>query len=1158
MLKNKTLRYIFLALAAIFTAANASAAATYAESSVLSSGKWVKIKVEESGIYQISKSTLSNWGFSDINKVKVFGYGGAMISEIMGNGYVDDLPQVPVLVSGSKILFYAQSNVSWTESTSGLRFQQQQNPYATAGYYFITDRDDITVAQMATTAEATAASNKVITTSVSRLCHEQELNAPGTTGRTLLGEDFRSSTTQSFTFSLPDHVDATPVKVKVAFAAYHTSGAARSLTVTSSGKTVMTMSISPLSGTSEYDICTTASSVGTVSDAGEKMTLQLAFPTGSSARLANLDYITVNYLRNLRLSENSIDFRSNTAQCRDSVFSIAGFADGAQIWDITTAYAPKSVNHTVSGSTATFRQTESGKCEYIAFNPSATFPSPTLVGNVSNQDIHTLETPTMLIITPAAYKSQAESLAAFHRSHDSMKVQVLTDDQVYNEFSSGTPDAMAYRKVAKMWYDRTAAVAEHSNDKFRYLLLFGRAVFDNRRISTQAKALSYPTLLTWESEDYTSESSSFNTDDVYGYLEDGSNAGRTSSRKMCIGIGRIPVKSTTEASDIVQKISDYATNADMGNWKTRIMMIADDGDSGVHMRDSNNAIDSLKIHGAGNYLIQRLFLDSFTATSSGSGHTFPEARTQMLQNFKNGVLFTSYVGHANPTSWTHNSLLRWPDIENEFYYSHPTFMFTGTCEFTRWDSPSESGGEVVFLNSRGGAIGLITASRVTAISGNGDLTRAVGAEMFRPMDNGEMPRIGDVIKNVKNNYSYTHTRYTSSTGQVNTSTKNLEHCLKYALIGDPALRLKYPKYSIQLTAVDGTATDGDVKPETKARQEVTLEGKVVDADGTAVATYNGSLTATIYDAEVSITTNGYYEGGNDTDEKCRVTYQDHTNRLYIGSDSIRSGAFKFKFRMPAGIVNNYTPALVSFYASNDSEDAVGESTDFYIYGFDESPIDDTTGPEIRTLALNTTSFKDGDTVNETPFLIADVYDESGINISTADIGHSITAIVDGKTTISGLENYFTQDADGLSHINYQMDELTEGSHTLMLRVWDVVGNMSEKTITFNVAKGVKPQLFKIYSTANPAKEKADFYIEHDRPDAVLTVNLGVYDMMGHTVWTTTTTGRSDMFKSMPITWNLTDGSGCRVQRGIYIYRATVSADGSDEAAITQRIAVAAE
>lgn len=1153
MLKHKYIQYALLIVAMLQCLASAHAA-TYAESSVLSTGKWVKVKVDDTGLYQITASTLSSWGFSDITKVKVFGYGGAMISEVMGDGYVDDLPQVPVMRSGNKIIFYAQGNVSWTEQTGALRYQQLQNPYATAGYYFITDRSDIDPIEIATTGSAEKASGeKVITTTLARLYHERELNAVGTTGRTLLGEDFRSTATQSFAFNMPGAVDGSNATVKVAFAAYQTSGRAMSLTVTAGSQEVTKVNISSLSGSNEYDICSTASNIGTVASPGEKMTLQLSFPTGTSVRSAYLDYITVNYVRQLALTGSSIDFRSFTTNCVDSVFTVQGAGEKTAVWDVTTAYAPMSVERIVENSTAQFRQTLTGKREYVAFNPDAAFPSPTLAGNVTNQDIHATAAPTMLIITPPAYRSQAETLASLHRTNDGMKVEVLTDEQVYNEFSSGTPDAMAYRKVAKMWYDRTATVEEGSNDKFRYLLLFGRAVFDNRRLTSQTRSLGYPTLLTWESSDITSESSSFNTDDVYGFLEDGIDAGRSTVRKMCIGIGRIPVKSSSEATAIVQKISDYVNKPDLGNWKTRIMMIADDGDNGVHMRDSNNAIDSLQANGASGYLIQRLFIDAYKASSNGAGHTFPEARTQMLQNFKNGVLFASYVGHANPTSWTHNELLRWPDIENEFFYSHPSFIFTGTCEFTRWDSPTVSGGEVLFLNSRGGFIGLITGSRVTSISGNGDLCRAVGAEAFKPMSNGEMPRLGDIMKNAKNNYWYTHSRYSA------TMTKNSEHSLKYALIGDPALRLKYPKYDIQLTAVNGESVDGKVKPETMARQEVEFEGKVVDADGMTVTNYNGALTATVYDAEVSVTTNGYYEGGSDTDESCKVTYQDHTNRLYIGSDAVKDGLFKIKFRMPTGIINNYTPALVNLYAQDETlGDAVGKNEDFYIYGFDESPVDDTEGPEIRLLALNSASFADGDDVNETPYLVATVYDESGINLSTVDIGHGITGIIDGSTVVSGLENYFTQDTDGVSHINYQMDEIAEGRHTLTLRVWDVVGNMSEKTIAFNVVNGIKPQLTRVYSTANPAKTKADFYVEHNRPDAVLNITLSVYDMMGHSVWTTTATGRSDMYQSMPITWDLTDGSGMRVQRGIYIYRATVSSDGSDEATITERIAVASE
>lgn len=173
MLKHKAIRYILFFFALL--AAISGNAASYAETSALNTGKWVKIKVEDTGIYQISAATLSGWGFSDISKVKIFGYGGAMISEIMGNGYIDDLPQVPVMRSGNRILFYAQSNVSWTETSGKIRFQQQQNPYATAGYYFITDRNDIDVAEMQTTAKAEKASDKVITNTLARIYHEKSL-----------------------------------------------------------------------------------------------------------------------------------------------------------------------------------------------------------------------------------------------------------------------------------------------------------------------------------------------------------------------------------------------------------------------------------------------------------------------------------------------------------------------------------------------------------------------------------------------------------------------------------------------------------------------------------------------------------------------------------------------------------------------------------------------------------------------------------------------------------------------------------------------------------------------------------------------------------------------------------------------------------------------
>lgn len=1134
------------AVAMLLQAAQARAA-DYADNSVLASGKWVKIQITESGMHQITRSALAGWGFSDITKVKLFGYGGAMISEKMGDGYVDDLPQVPVYRTADKLIFYAQGPVSWKDGNGTLNAEQTQNPYATCGYYFLTDRDDIEAASLPATGEA-ASDGRLITTFPDRVCHESELTAPATTGRTLLGEDFRYTSSRNFTFALTDVVEGSQSKVKVRFMSAQ-QGSSATLTVTRATDRICSLTFPVTSG--NYAIGSTQSATGTMANTAENTVLNLNYATSGTTEFANLDYITVNYLRHLRLNGGETEFRSFTANCRDSVFALAGASDGIQIWDITTAYSPKQVAFATDASTAYFRQTETGKREYVAFNPSAAFPAPTSAGTVANQNLHALETPTMLIITPAAFRTEAERLAQLHRDNDGFRVEVVTDAAIYNEFSSGTPDAMAYRKISKMWFDRSASEADYSVGKYRYLLLFGRCVFDNRRITTAAKSLGYPTLLTWESYDCDSESSSLNTDDVFGFLEDNSDINGSRRCNLNIGIGRIPVKSAGEAAEAVDKIYEYANKADMGNWKTRIMVIADDADSGAHMRDSDREIDNLNAYGADSYLIDRVYIDAYKTASSGSGHSYPEAREKMLTNFRNGVIYASYLGHANTVSWTHNELLRWNDIENEFYYNHYPLLYTGTCEFTRWDSPEVSGGEVLYLNPRGGMIALITSSRVTGISANGDLAATLGRHVFKPLDNGEMPRIGDILKNAKNDPYYN----SGSSSSGSTYERNTEHSLRYALIGDPALRLKYPEKRVEITAINGVTPTDDNMPELQARQEVEIEGRVVGTDGLPAADFEGVLTSSLYDAEVSVSTNGNDDNGTDGYVD---TYQEHSNRLYIGSDSIKGGTFTMKFRMPTAIINNYTPAMLNLYAYSSDTDAIGKNEQFYVYGFDDTPSDDTTGPEIISLTLNGDTFRDGDTVNETPYLSASFRDESGINLSAMDIGHAITLILDGKTTITNLESVYSQSADKIGYINHQMDEIAEGSHTLTLRVWDTFGNMSEKTIGFSVAKGLQPQLFRIYSTANPAKTEADFYIVHNRPDALINVTISVYNMMGQQVWTTSASGRSDMYTSMPVTWDLTDGTGCRVARGIYLYRATVSTDGGEESSISNRIAVASE
>jgi len=344
---------------------------------------------------------------------------------------------------------------------------------------------------------------------------------------------------------------------------------------------------------------------------------------------------------------------------------------------------------------------------------------------------------------------------------------------------------------------------------------------------------------------------------------------------------------------------------------------------------------------------------------------------------------------------------------------------------------------------------------------------------------------------------------------------------------------------------------------------VEFSGQILDRKGELASNFNGAVVSTLFGPEQSIITHGYGDmGGNP------FVYQDRPNRLAINVDTVEGGRFTVRMVIPSEVNNeydNYRPSMLNLYAydSRDTLEARGANSDFYIYGYEDEAVADTIGPNIITMGLNDNTFTNGSDINESPLLLATVSDESGVNFSSAGIGHSMTLTLDGTTTFNDLVSYYTpmfaeQGKGTLGSISYQLSNLSNGPHTLRLRVWDVYNNVSDKTINFNVVNGLAPEIADVYCAANPASVETSFYVKHNRPDAVMTVTIEVYDLMGRRVWSTTQSGRSDMYTTTPVTWDLTDVSGRRVPRGIYVYRATITTDGIKEATRAKKLAVAGE
>ena len=182
-----------------------------------------------------------------------------------------------------------------------------------------------------------------------------------------------------------------------------------------------------------------------------------------------------------------------------------------------------------------------------------------------------------------------------------------------------------------------------------------------------------------------------------------------------------------------------------------------------------------------------------------------------------------------------------------------------------------------------------------------------------------------------------------------------------------------------------------------------------------------------------------------------------------------------------------------------------------------------------------------------------------MNFSNAGVGHSMTLTLDGTISYNDLISFYTPmfaQEGTLGSINYQLKDLPSGLHSLRLRVWDVFNNVSEKTITFNVVNGLAPEIADVYCAASSVETA--FYVKHNRPDAVVSITIEVYDLMGRLVWSSTQSGRSDMYTSTPVTWDLIDTGGRRVPRGIYVYRATITTDGIKEATKAKKLAVPGE
>lgn len=1120
---------------------------TYAANSVLQTGDWYKIGLTQDGVYKLSYSFFQNLGIDvttlNPQNIRVYGNGGGMLPELNSVARKDDLVENAIFVQGEGdgifdptdyVLFYAKGPQTWSYNASTCpKFSHTLNLYSDSAYYFITV-DLGAGKRIQTQASSGLPVTNTVNTFDDYAFHESDNINFIKSGRQWYGELFDNIATYNFSFSFPNIDMSAPTTVAASIASRSLSGTATYSVVSQTGSTIIPIGSTPGDAYSDYAIVGT----GCYSFNPNNPNLVVTVTKSTPGAMAWLDYITVNARRQLTMSGDQMAFRDATSVGAGNVaqYTVSSTLP-ISIWDVTEPTNVFLQTATPIGINYQFTLPADSLKQFVAHN-GLSYLTPKISGTVANQNLHALSDKDYIIITHPDFYSDAVQLATFHENRDTLSTIVVTPQQIYNEFSSGAQDVSALRDFVKMFYDKAVSLI----DLPQYLLMYGDGSYDNKkRFGSNTNFIP-----TYQSDNSTVLTQSYVSDDFYGLLDDSEGLWAGASDAIDIGIGRFPVKNIAESNVIVNKIINYyktgftptttnngcsnlSSNSTFGDWRNMVCFIGDDEDGGLHQSDANK-LATMVDTAAKDFNVDKIYLDAYQQEATPGGNRYPAVSQAIDKRIEKGCLIMNYTGHGGEVGLAHERVIEVSQINNWKNYNSLPLFITATCEFSRYDDPERtSAGEYVILNPQGGGIALLTTVRLVFASGNFILNRDFYEQAFVPVA-GKMQRLGDLFRYIK-----------TEPGGNSVNSRN------FTLLGDPALTLAYPKYDVSTDTVNSIPVTGASSDTLKALSLVTISGFVRNSGGAVLNTYNGVIYPTVYDKSQNVTTLSNDGGGASPP----YTFGVQKNILYKGKASVTNGAFKFSFVVPRDIAYAYGVGKISYYAENGTEDANGYYEKVIIGGSNDSAAIDNAGPSVD-LYMNDAKFVFGGLTDETPDLFAILRDDNGVNTVGNGIGHDITAVLDGNTESSVvLNDYYQADLNSYKSgtIRYPFSELSEGKHTLSLKVWDVYNNSSQSYTEFIVARSAELALSHVLNYPNPFTTKTQFYFEQNQCCQVLDVSVQIFTVSGKLVKSIDQFVQTEGFRSDPIEWDGRDDFGDRIGKGVYIYRIKVK---TSEGAVAEK------
>lgn len=1098
------------------SAASAYEPSHYATSSSLSEGKWVKIKATGTGIHQITYDQLRQWGFSSPENVTVFGFSAIKAADhSFPADYPDDMVQTASLhTADGRVLFYAEADAKIT--VNAIRNASiTRNYHDSCAYFFLNgsaQRKEIATVAMTSSASRTFDSH----------WHadfiEHEVQNVGSAGVYFHSRRLGQGDSENYAFRLRDYSSSSCLGSSLQgyfhydFAMKSSVKSALDVTYPSdlNVSSIRNIASQSLSNTSRYYNTSYGEARFTPADGNPVtdyvMNVNIAVPAGLSPEYCAVDKAYVIYPRYNRLYDDEPSLRMNflegTYLAAGQHFTISGADSDVEIWDITDPLEitrhETSYNESTHTATATFKNGLSSTI--IAFNPSRTMPGVEFESDIVPQDIHGTETPQMAIITTRSMQPYAQEYADMRRRTDGLEATVFVQDDIFNEFSSGVRHPSAFRRMAKMFYDRDP-------QRFRHIFLYGCSTWDSRFI-TVPKAdllLCYPA----ENTNVTNDLNRCYTSDLYfGMLADDFDIDQIENTPTEVNVGRITPSESSKAQAYTRKVEQYLTSRPDPATYMRALMLSDDGDGNKHLIQSEEAIATLQSYNPDISAIR-----AHNLLYPWDNDVAIEARSLITRSLKRGQGYFSYSGHGNATYISAQRLWN-TKLAETTKYNVPGFAMMSTCDTYPFIHVNNSITEGMIFNPEGGMIGMIAASGPVFLEYNQAINLSVAREYATATPG---TTFGELFTKARNRIAPT------------LDYERAVNSISYNYCGDPSIAVPVPEYRLILDTVDDKAASSEVN--VAPLRTVRITAHVADASGNTVTDFNGTGLIELYDGP-SVLSTTVKDGSSDT--TMYVTTEESI--LLEKALSVLNGRVEASFNIPApGVEGALNRLTLSASDPTTGKSAAGSSKVIKVGKYDSALASglDTSAPVIEQFYIDSPDFTSGG-LTPSDFTVTAIVDPSptGVNLSTRIIGAAPSLVLDGKTAYPDFSYTASYLPDGRIRFDLPVSSVADGRHTLCLSLANNAGTRTSASLDFQCVAATAGVT--LSTDLEVARESVEFDMNHNFTDDP-TARLVILDHEGNTVLS-----RENV--SFPFVWNLKDSKGADVPDGRYTAFSTFRKD----------------